>query len=63
MAEVHSDSSGSTAAMVAIVAIVLLVMIGFFFVRGWGRHGGTGGGAGVRGNVEVTVPRSPTPGR
>lgn len=56
-AEAQSGTGGSTA-VVAIVAIVLLVMIGFLFVRGFGRSGGGSGSTpGVKGNVEINVPR------
>jgi hypothetical protein len=61
MAETQSGS-GSTA-IVAIVAIVLLVLIGFFFVRGMGRRGGSDGAPGVRGNIEINAPKPNTPGK
>jgi hypothetical protein len=57
-----TQSSGSTTGVVAIVAIVLLVMMGFLFFRGF-RHGGSNSGGGVRGNVEVNVPRPTGPGK
>jgi heme/copper-type cytochrome/quinol oxidase subunit 2 len=55
MAETQS-SGGSNTAIVAIVAIVLLVVIGFLFLRvgGFRRHDGS---AGVKGNVEISVPK------
>jgi hypothetical protein len=54
MAETQS-SGGSNTAVVAIVAIVLLVVIGFLFLRvsGFRRHDS----AGVKGNVEISVPK------
>ena len=56
MAEAQS-SGGTSAAIVAIVAIVLLVLIGFFVLRGFGHRGGAGSGGGLKGNVEIAVPR------
>jgi hypothetical protein len=56
----HSEgasSGGSSTAIVAIVAIVILVLIGVFALRGGlGRRGG-GDSPGLKGNVEVNVPK------
>ena len=57
----EAQSSGGSTAIVAIVAIVLLVLVGFFVFRGFLHRGG--GGHGVRGNVEITVPRPTAPGK
>ena len=57
----HSEgasSGGSSTAIVAIVAIVILVLIGVFALRGGlGRRGGGGDSPGLKGNVEVNVPK------
>jgi hypothetical protein len=65
----HSEgtsSGGSSTAIVAIVAIVILVLIGVFALRGGLGLRGRGGGAdspGLKGNVEVNVPKPGTPGK
>jgi hypothetical protein len=60
--EVQTGSgSGGSTAIVAIVAIVLLVALAFFVFRGFGHRGGgtAAPGGGVKGNVEINVPKSP----
>jgi hypothetical protein len=58
MAHAESSSGGSSTAIVAIVAIVLLVALGFVLLRGsFGRGGGGSSKPGIKGNVEVNVPK------